>query len=589
MNVLGIHDGHNASAALFVDGTLAVALAEERFTRRKMEYGFPFLAAEACLQAAGLCHADLDHVALATVGLPPRYVVTKREAVFSVADWWREQEAYWKPVIYDGESPRFLDVFADKVQEDVPYDMDLVADENDHQGMLAARLKLVRETFGVSEAQTSVHDHQACHSHYGFLAAPLRDRPLLIVTTDGGGDGANGSLSLKYPGKQIEEVMRTDICNLGRLYRYFTLLLGMKPGEHEFKLMGLAPYANAFIGGAAYEVVAETLQVEGLEFTYKVKPEDHFWYFKERLQTERFDGIAYAIQRRLEELMTQWVGNAVKAFGIGDVVLSGGVSMNVKANQRLMEMEGIDSLWVPPGAGDESISAGAACQFLMEREVDAVTPLAHAYLGNQFTAGEVERAVADFGLPEGTTVVSYRPEEVAEKLEKGAVFARFDGSMEFGPRALGNRSILADPRNYDVIRIINSKVKKRDFWMPFCPSILAERADDYLVNPKGIGADYMTVAFESTELGQKSITAGLHPYDRTARPQIVRKTTNPGYHDLISAFEARTGVGCLLNTSFNIHGEPVVASPTQALDTFVRSGLEYLILGRLVIGKPGLP
>ena len=164
--------------------------------------------------------------------------------------------------------------------------------------------------------------------------------------------------------------------------------------------------------------------------------------------------------------------------------------------------------------------------------------------------------------------------------------ARFGAdNMEFGARALGNRSILADPRNSDVIHHINKLVKMRDFWMPFAPSILSEREEDYIINPKKIKSRYMAIGFDSTDLAKEHISAGLHPFDKTARPQIVYKEDNPNYHALIKSFEKLTGVGALMNTSFNIHGEPIVGTPEDAIDTFLRSGIHHLILGEWLISK----
>ena len=172
-------------------------------------------------------------------------------------------------------------------------------------------------------------------------------------------------------------------------------------------------------------------------------------------------------------------------------------------------------------------------------------------------------------------------------MAEGDVLARFGiDSMEFGARALGNRSIIADPRRPDVIHHINKLVKMRDFWMPFAPSILAEREHDYMVNPKGIDGRFMAVGFDSTDLAKEHIPAGLHPFDRTARPQIVHEKDNPAYHSLIKAFENLTGVGAVMNTSFNIHGEPIVGNPEQAIDTFVRCGLHHLLIGNILVSKP---
>ena len=176
--------------------------------------------------------------------------------------------------------------------------------------------------------------------------------------------------------------------------------------------------------------------------------------------------------------------------------------------------------------------------------------------------------------------------KLKDLLADGHVVARFStDNMEFGARALGNRSILADPRNPNAIHHINRLVKMRDFWMPFAPSILEEREKDYIINSKDIDARYMAIGFDTTELAREHLAAGLHPFDKTARPQIVRQQDNPDYHSLIKAFDDRTGVGALLNTSFNIHGEPIVGSPEDAIKTFEQSGMKYMMLGKFLLTK----
>jgi carbamoyltransferase len=246
----------------------------------------------------------------------------------------------------------------------------------------------------------------------------------------------------------------------------------------------------------------------------------------------------------------------------------------------------VEEIFIFPSAGDESTAIGAAFWYYFQQTGRQPQPIADLYFGPSFD-DEVENV-----LLEEETTGRYRiekperlPERVADLLVRGKIVARCAGKMEWGARALGNRSILADPRNPDIVRIINEQIKQRDFWMPFTPSILEERAGDYLVNPKNIFAPYMILAFESTNLARKDLPAAMHPYDFTLRPQVVRQSWNLEYHQIIQEFENRTGVGGVLNTSFNIHGEPIVGTPADALDVFARSGLEYLVLGDCLLAK----
>jgi carbamoyltransferase len=590
MIILGINEGHNASAAVLVDGRLVSAISEERLSRRKNEYGYPAQAVARCLRLAGVDAGEIDRVALATRRLPPKYFITRRDASFSIPDYWREQREYWYPRIYRNEKPAYLDVFKDKIDWDrFVYDRSLFKDEDDAEGMLEARLRHLEQALSIPRDRISVHDHHQCHACFGYFANPHRDRPVLVFAADGAGDGANGSVWLAEPGRPLKELARTHQCNIGRLYRYATLLLGMKQNEHEYKLMGLAPYANEYTAREAYRVYAETLQVDGLKFSYKIKPPDHFWYFKERLEGLRFDGIAYAVQKRTEELLTEWMLNGVRATGVSDLVFSGGVSLNVKANKCVWSRDEVRSLFVAPGPGDESIGIGAAYSAAAEASPggagEAIPPLDTAYLGADVPDAEVQRAIRETDAGAWCEVRTVQTGDVADLLAAGEVVARVAGRMEFGPRALGNRSILADPRNPQTVRIINEMIKKRDFWMPFTPSMLAERAADYVVNPKRIDARFMTMAFDSTPLARRDLPAALHPYDFTVRPQMVSRESNPAYHELLRAFQDRTGVGALLNTSFNLHGEPIVESPADGISVLRRSGLNHLLLGDCLLSK----
>jgi carbamoyltransferase len=590
--LLGIHDGHHANASIFVDGRLIAAFAEERLSRKKLEYGYPHRSIELCLKMAGATHQDIDEVALSTRSLPPRYFMTKRSTTFGIKDYWREQKDYWYPIYYEGVRRSYLDIFADKVAAvDFPYDRSLIANEDDGEGMLAARIDYIARMLALPPDKITVYDHQSCHAYFSMLSLPDRDKPRLLFTADGAGDGANGSIWHLTPDRPLRELMRTNQCNIGRLYRYITLVLGMKPNEHEYKVMGLAPYSSAYTAQGAYDVFAETLQNDGVDFSYKVRPKDHFWHFKKALETERFDGIARALQTRTEELLTGWIGNAVRKYGVRDVAFSGGVALNVKANKLITELDGVDSLFVGPGANDESLSLGAAYQHLVlkvsaaGRSIGSLAPFPGAYLGDAHNDDEIGKLLDSERAREQWTVEPAAPPRLAEVLNEGGVIGRFSGRMEFGPRALGNRSIIADPRRRDTVRIINEMIKMRDFWMPFCPSMLAERAADYLVNPKDVDASYMTIGFESTARGREDLPAALHPYDQTARPQAVSREANPGYHAVIKAFEDLTGVGCVLNTSFNLHGEPIVATPADAISTFKRSGLSHIALGDYLVSK----
>lgn len=256
--------------------------------------------------------------------------------------------------------------------------------------------------------------------------------------------------------------------------------------------------------------------------------------------------------------------------------------MNVKANKLLMELPEVEDMFVFPSCGDETNAIGA-CYLASAEMGDAPIPLnGDFYLGPEWDDVSIEAALA-----RRPTFRAAKPEninrEAAQLLANGEVVARFAGREEFGARSLGNRAILADPRNPDVIKMINEMIKNRDFWMPFAASIIEESASKYLINEKDIGAPYMILSFDTVEDTRDSILAGTHPYDRTCRPQLVSQAVNPGYWELIDSFSEISGVSGLLNTSLNLHGDPLVHTPDDALDVLERSGLRNLILGNYLV------
>jgi carbamoyltransferase len=257
-----------------------------------------------------------------------------------------------------------------------------------------------------------------------------------------------------------------------------------------------------------------------------------------------------------------------------------------------MELPEVEDIFVCPAAGDTSLPLGACYygmwQYLQANNLpmETMKPLDNIYLGPEFSDDAIAAS-----LDQNRVAQKYRvskgvqPDLIARKLAEGKIIARCSGRMEFGLRALGNRSILADPRRPDTVRRINDAIKFRDFWMPFTPTILAEREPDYIVNPKGIQSPYMTMAFEATPLARQELIAALHPADLTARPQILEERRNPEYYAIIKKFEGLTGVGGVLNTSFNLHGDPIVLGPQQALFTLENSALDALILGDYLIER----
>jgi carbamoyltransferase len=293
--------------------------------------------------------------------------------------------------------------------------------------------------------------------------------------------------------------------------------------------------------------------------------------------------VAAELQRFLERMLCRWVSNAVHETGIRKLTCAAGVFMNVKANLALLELAEVDQLYVFPSCGDESNSIGAACQ-VAARLGDKIQAPGAIYYGEPITDAEAEAALSGAHGVRARYVPGIET-LVAEKLARGKIVARAKGAVEFGARALGNRSILARADSLAAVRAINGIVKNRDFWMPFAPSVLAERAEKYYFRPKPTPSPYMMFAFRTRPEKRNALAAVLHPGDFTTRPHEVIEEQNPEYYRLLKDYESRTGEGVVLNTSFNLHGEPIVYRARDAVDVFLRSGLDSMALGNWWVEK----
>lgn len=581
--ILGINDGHCATACLLVDGKITGCVSEERFKRVKNWSGFPAESVRWLLKEAGIGADAVDKVVLnyknsgilnvGAGGTP----LSGKGPYRLLSSIYGPASVFWAQVEYQFPELRPLSERLMQVGERV------------RAAFLSnARLQPILE-LGVSKEKIVLADHHDTHIHSLLGWENLRRGEALVITVDGEGDLLAATVNVFRDGK-FERIAQTSrFASLGLLYTAVTRYMAMKPLEHEYKIMGLAPYCSEYHLQKTLPVFKNLISLggtKGLTFKTRYRADVFGTYLKATLGSHRFDAIAGALQRHTEDLLVGLVKNAIKATGICRVGLSGGVFLNVKANKRIAELADVKEMFVFPSSGDESTAIGAAYGEYFTKTGKRPEPLRDLYLGPSF-----DDQIAGI-LKEQKVGKQYRVEKlgnieerVAELLTEGKVVARFKGRMEWGARALGNRSILADPRDPDIIMTINEQIKKRDFWMPFTPSILEERADDYLVNPKKIFAPYMIMAFDSTELAKKDLRAAMHPYDFTVRPQVVRESWNPSYHKLIKEFEKRTGVGGVLNTSFNIHGEPIVCTPEDALSVFERSGLQHLALGEYLISK----
>jgi carbamoyltransferase len=569
MRIIGIHDGHNASVCLLEDGKITAALQEERITRIKNDFTFPTNALKRILEITKLSVNDIDKFVFASNHIP--YSQTKAEMLKSYKD------SEGKSVkVYVKNSLRHTFAYKNYLKRR-------------RESRVKAALLL-----GINEKKISFVEHHLCHAAAAYWGSDFnKSDKTLILTADGGGDGLCATVSIAKKNK-ISRIAKIDWSDsIGGIYAKVTYLLGMVPNEHEYKLMGMSPYGDEKGAKLIYEKLNSWFTINHNSIIWsKAEHVPHTFYSYEFLKKEfermRFDWIARGLQDWIEDILCKWVSNCISLTGIHNVVLGGGVFMNVKANKRISELKEVDKLFIFPSCGDETNAVGAAfATYANEKNSTDIEPVDHVYWGPEYDDKQILKSIERYNFENCS--ISYEQKEnieteVANLLSKNEIVARFSGKEEFGARSLGNRAILANPSNTELIKEINEMIKNRDFWMPFACSIKEDRSTDYLINPKNLKSQFMILSFDTTDK-VKEIKAGTHPYDKSVRPQIVEEITNKNYFKLITEFEKLTSIGGILNTSFNLHGLPIVSSPEDALYVLDHSGLNYLAIGNYLIKK----
>ncbi|WP_072090891.1 carbamoyltransferase C-terminal domain-containing protein [Candidatus Pelagibacter communis] len=600
MIILGIHDGHDASASLMIKGKIVAANQEERFSRLKGDYGLPLKAIRCCLKQGNISINDVDEIAVASHTLNPVLLYIKRNANFTVSDWVKEQEEYWYKVFYlKKKKINYYKIFKNRFKKlDKYYDfknlLTLYNDRDLIKKFKEIRLECISKNLNFPKNKIRFYTHEFCHIYYSYYFYPERKNGIAI-TSEGIGDFSNGSVgTIKNNEYKLNSYTRKN--HLGHIYQYITLLLGMKPNQHEYKTMGLAPYASRYEIDKIYPFLDEVLRIKNLNITFKKKPKDLYFYFKKIFHGARFDGIAGAVQKFIELKLQEWFLNCKKELKLNRFYFSGGVAQNIKAAMFLNNSKNLGKVIVPPAAGDSTLSIGACYHSMHLKNLEKknkdklkISPIKNMYLGYKNNPKNIEDYIYKHKLDKKFKIIkNYKPERVAKIISKGMIIGRCCGSMEFGLRALGNRSILADPRKFETIAKINHKIKKRDFWMPFTPSVLFEDRNKFYKNQKNLNAKFMSMAFETTEFGRKNLKAAIHPADFTIRPQTVKREDNKSYYDLIKSFKNITKVGALLNTSLNLHGMPIALSHVDALYILFNSDLDAMVFDKIIVMKKKL-
>ena len=593
MRILGLSAFyHDSAAALVEDGRIAAAAQEERFSRRKHDSRFPRQAIEYCLGEAGVKLDAIDLVAF-----------------------------YDKPFLKFERLLETYTAFAPRGFRSFQQAMPLWLREKLFQKSLLEReLKAVRPDVDWRKKLVFAEHHQS-HAASAFFASPFAEAA--VLTLDGVGEWATSSLAL---GRGHELTMLREIHfphSLGLLYSAFTYYTGFKVNSGEYKVMGLAPYGAPIYRDRILDHLID-IKADG---SFRLDMSYFDYCAGLRMTNDRFDelfggpprgpdelldqrhmDIAASVQAVTEEVMLRLSRAAVKETGVGKLCLAGGVALNCVANGGIVRDGHVDEIWVQPAAGDAGGALGAAlCAYHglagKPRAADGETDtMRGSYLGPAFAQGEIETRLDAQGARFAVRDEEEMLASTAEGLADGKAVGWFQGRMEFGPRALGARSILGDARSPRMQRLLNLKVKYRESFRPFAPSVLREDLADWfeldvdspymlLVGPVKSDLRRAMTAEEEALFGidklnvpRSTIPAVTH-IDYSARVQTVHSATNPLYHRLISTFKARTGCPVIVNTSFNVRGEPIVCTPEDAFRCFMGTEMEQLSIGNCILHK----
>ncbi len=610
MKVIGISPLDKDSTVSFMeDGKVLFACGEERLSREKLQDGFPTLAMNMGFDKTGWTADDIDVVAYGFYegeeeGRLMREAA-EEDARYHATDCTRDSIEVLKKIKASGYTPdlstqipgldaekdefmpykgflksRFYDFAANKPSVDWRLHRKFFSEwvegcSADHL-LRTKQLAKGLEEFGLS-GKLQRFNHHDTHAANSFYASGY-DKALL-VTLDGYGSGNCGGV---YTGSDsgLEVLQKFSYPNsLGQFYEMVTSALGFKPGRHEGKIVGLAAYGNPELLGP---VLRERFVVE--DGDVRIRASMNHFFARSLAQDFAKRDVAAAYQYVLEQVTKEVCEYWVKKTGLRHVAVSGGVNANVKLNQRIHEIDGVDGVFVYPNMGDGGCATGAAMLAFADHCRPA--PVENVYLGPDYTDVEIEKVLTDKEL------YFERPDNVegmvGELLSKNHIIARFNGRMEYGPRALGNRSVLYPAQDPKVNLWLNHQLGRTEF-MPFAPAVLESESASLFHNVAGCEktSEFMTVTFDCTELMAQKCPAAVH-VDCTARPQFVTPKSNASFHKIISAYHDITGIPSVINTSFNMHEEPIVCSPEDAVRAFLLGNIDYLAIGNYLVPHPKL-
>jgi len=582
---------HDSAACILKNGKIIAAAQEERFTRKKHDPDYPYNAIEFVLKYSNLKLSEVDKIVFfekpflkferlleTYVAFAPRGFVSFAKAM----PIWIKEKLFQKKLLFN------------KLKQ---HDRDYKSDKN-----------------------IFFSDHHLSHAASAFFPSPFDEA--VILTADGVGEWATTTVAVgNYNKLEVKKEIHFPH-SLGLLYSAFTFYIGFKVNSGEYKLMGLAPYGNPIYEDKIKQLI--DLKEDG---TFRLNQKYFNYATGLTMTNEKFDGlfgqkprnpknekitqfhmdIASSIQKVTEEVMINLVKSIRKEYNINNLCLAGGVALNCVANGKVLKEKIFDNIWIQPAAGDAGGSLGAALALWHidqgnKRSVNLNDDMKGSYLGTEFNQDEIEKELKTAGANFETLNYDELINKTAELLSNEKAIGWFQGRMEFGPRALGSRSILGDPRSDKMQKNLNLKVKFRESFRPFAPSILREDLSNWFdlnvdspymllvasINPEKkiemTNQQKKLFGIDKLNIKRSKIPAVTH-VDYSARIQTVTKKTNARYYDLISKFKEKTGCPVIVNTSFNVRGEPIVNTPTDAFNCFMGTELDYLVIGNCILDK----
>jgi len=603
--ILGIHCGHDATAALIdKEGTVIVAIAEERISRVKYHAGFPYLAIQEVLAIANLSYADIKHISSST-----------KRLLFPTSDWYNEYlmsaDLEYKAKFDISNLSKNSSVFGKLMKPLTSKFSSTTVSSNEEIESFSKKIifdKLVE--IGFSDFVFDIVEHHHTHATSAFFQSGVDNA--LIVTLDGAGDGLCASISIGEKGEIKRVASISASCSLGRVYSEITRFLGFRRNRHEGKITGLAAYGNPerlynelsrFIRfnpekeEFEWEEVKESSLTRKLKTVKRILADENYGnpqvdYMHEYL-TNNFDpkkdgnDLSAAVQLITEDITVQLVEHFLKKYPNKNIVLAGGVFANVKVNQRVGAIDGVEYVYIHQNMGDGGCALGAALESWSVLNKSKIPSIPNdVYYGPGYTNDEI---LDELKKTEGVNwEYSDNLEiDVATLIHNNVIVGRFFGKMEYGPRSLGNRSILAKTTDKTINDWLNQRLNRTEF-MPFAPAIYDKYANDVLIgydnSSTKYASEFMTVTYDVEQKWVDVLQAAVH-VDGTARPQVVTSTNNPEFHKILAHYYELSGIPGVINTSFNSHEEPIVMTPLHAIKSLLQGTVDVLAIGNYLVRK----